>query len=118
MFGLGKKKQSDPVFSATPVILPAPTPEDYELTEEQQRNFDDLVVYTDGMVNLDDVTHGLMRMQSQYIARHLDKSVDRVPFLGEGLRFEVDSSSHHDYNIHKDDVLEFVARVRAARRNR
>lgn len=115
LFGF-KKPKTETVVAEAPVATP--TDEDYILTADEQRAFDDLIVYTDGMVNIDDVTHGLLHQQSQYISRHLDKSVPRVPFLGEGLRFEVDSSSHHDYNIHKDDVLEFVARVKAARRRR
>lgn len=111
-----KKAKPETVVAEKPVAQP--TEEDYVLTADEQRVFNGMVANEEGMVKIGDVTHGLLHQQSQYISRHLDKSVAKVPFLGEGLRFDADAYSHHEYKIHKDDVLEFVARVKAVRRNR
>lgn len=112
-FNLFAKKQKE--TQAAP-ITPAPSEKDYELGEKEAAAFTNLEADENGMVGIGDVTHGLLHQQPQYIATYLDKSSTRVPFLGEGLRFKADSYSHHDYTIHKDDVLEFVARVKANRR--
>jgi hypothetical protein len=113
MFGIFGKKQQDTV--SFPVI-PQPTEAHYALTEAQQTAFDSMDVDADGFVRLDDVTHGLLHQQSQYISRYMDdENSTRSPFLAAGLRINTDSVSHHEYKIHKDDAPEFVARVRAFR---
>lgn len=114
MFGFGKKTKA--AAQETAPVVPAPTAENYVLTEEQQQKFDALVVDNEGFVNIDDVTHGIFRQQSQYITRYMDGSNPSVPVLVDGLRVDVDSVTHHEYRIHAEDVLEFVARVRAVRK--
>lgn len=113
MFGLGKKTKAAAQVETTAV--PAPTAEHYVLTEAQQKAFDALVADKDGFVNIDDVTHGIFKQQSQYITRYMDGSNPNIPVLVDGLRVDVDSSTHHEYRIHVEDVVEFVARVRAVR---
>ena len=113
MFGFGKKTKAA-AQAQTPAV-PAPTAEHYILTEAQQKAFDALTVDSEDFVNIDDVTHGIFRQQSQYISRYMDGSNANIPVLVDGLRVDVDSVTHHEYRIHAEDVLEFVARVRAVR---
>lgn len=113
MFGFGKKTKAAAQVE-TPAV-PAPTAEHYVLTEAQQKAFDALVVDKDGFVQIGDVTHGIFNQQSQYISRYMDGSNPNSPVLVDGLRVDVDSITHHEYRIHAEDVLEFVARVRAFR---
>lgn len=114
MFNLFTRKSSAPVVVAKATATPAA--EDYVLNEKQQEKFNALEADAQGFVKIGDVTHGLMNMQSQYITRYMDGSNPSIPVLVDGLRVNVDSISHHEYTIHKDDVLEFVARVKANRR--
>jgi hypothetical protein len=97
------------------VTTPEAAPLDYTLTEKQQAAFDSLTADADGFVRIGDVTHGLLNQQSQYITRYMDGSNPSVPVLVDGLRVNVDSSSHHEYTIHRNDALEFIARVKAHR---
>lgn len=108
--GFGKTKQE-----ATPVAPVAVTTEaDYVLTEKAQVAFESLEWDENGMVKIGDVTHGLLNQQSQYITRYMDGSPS-FPVLVDGLRVDVSSSTHHEYTIHHEDILEFVARVKAYR---
>ena len=63
----------------------------------------------------DIVAHGHLDGQTQYISRYIDGKIDGWPNLGEGLRFKGDPGNYHDVTIHKDDVDEFVRRVREHR---
>lgn len=110
---LFSRTQKTETVAVNPVVVPAD--EDYVLTEKQQKAFDALVADKDGFVHIGDVTHGLMNQQSQYITRYMDGSNSSIPVLVSDLRVDVSSSSHHEYRIHLEDVLEFVARVRAHR---
>ena len=118
MFGIKfNKKETENRDKPATVKVPMPTASHYALSESEQKAFDSMETDADGFVNLDDVTHGLLHQQSQYISRYMDNSHPaRSPFLATGLRINTDSISYHEYTIHKDDVLEFVARVRAFRR--
>jgi hypothetical protein len=49
--------------------------------------------------------------QCQYVSRYIDGRHES-PNLGEGLRFQGDPSDYHSVTIHKDDVEEFVRRVK------
>lgn len=72
----------------------------------------------EGFVNLGDIARGLIGRQSQYISRFIDKLDPQYPNLGDSLRlknvFKEDkgTGSYHDYKIHKDDIEEFVKRVK------
>jgi hypothetical protein len=112
MFGMFTKKQAATVA----VVIPAPTEEHYALTESQQNRFDSMTTDENGFVRLGDVTHGLLNQQSQYISRYMDNiDPNRYPFLADGLKINTESTSYHEFTIHKTDVLEFVARFRAYR---
>lgn len=100
---------------AKPVSSTVVAPLDYTLTEKEQSAFESLVADADGFVRIGDVTHGLLHQQSQYISRYMDGSNPSVPVLVDGLRVDVSSVTHHEYTIHRDDVLEFVARVKGHR---
>lgn len=114
MFGMFTKKQKN--VTTTAVSVPTPSEAHYALTESEQKAFDSMATDAAGFVRIGDVTHGLLHQQSQYISRYMDNSDPaRSPFLATGLRISADSSSYHEYAIHKADALEFVARVRAFR---
>lgn len=111
--GFGKTKQESAPVASVVVTTDA----DYVLTEKAQAAFDSLEQDENGMVKIGDVTHGMLNQQSQYITRYMDGS-PKAPSLVDGLRVDVSSDSHHEYTIHHDDVLEFVARVKAHRSHR
>lgn len=109
MFGFGKKRTVD----ETAVIIPAPVARHYALTEQEQEALVSLEADKGGFVAIGDVTHGLLHQQPQYITCYMDGRKSNSPVLVDGLRVDVTSSSYHEYRIHQDDVVEFVARVRA-----
>lgn len=108
MFGKKNKKAEDTVS------VPAPTEKHYALTENEQKTLNELVADSEGYVRIGDVTHGLLNQQSQYISEYMDGR-STSPVLVDGLRVDVESFSYHQYRIHRDDVHEFIARVRAWR---
>lgn len=65
-------------------------------------------------VRFGDVARQRCGMQCQYCARYLDGSL-KAPNLGEGLRWKGDVTRYHGLVLHRDDVDEFVRRVRAFR---
>ena len=67
----------------------------------------------EGYVNFGDIARGELNMQSQYASRYVS-GLDR-PKLGEDLRIKGNPDDYHNLRIHKDDVEEFVKRVRAER---
>lgn len=105
----GKKKPVEDV-----ITVPAPTEKHYALSVDEQKTLDELVPDSEGFVKIGDVTHGLMNQQSQYISEYMDGRSES-PLLVNGLRVDATSFSYHEYRIHRDDVHEFVARVRAWR---
>ena len=58
-----------------------------------------------------DVARGQLDQQCQYASRYVDGRYD-YPNLGVGLRFIGDACDYHSLQIHKDDVEEFVHRVK------
>ena len=111
MFGFGKKK----TVKVSEVVIPVPSPEHYVLADTEQSALNALVVDGDGFVAIGDVTHGLLHQQPQYITSYMDGRKESNPVLVDGLRVDIESVSYHEYRIHRDDVVEFVARVRAWR---
>lgn len=109
IFGRNKPKAS------VELVIPAPTEKHYVLTEEQEKTFSELPRDENGFVRIGDITHGLLNQQSQYIAEYMEGVREGTPVLTNGLRTNIESSSHHSYTIHIDDVKEFVARVKAWR---
>lgn len=65
-----------------------------------------------GFVNFQDIALDLLNTQSQYASRYVDGRIDGYPNLGKGLRFAGDPADYHELKIHKDDLAEFVIRVR------
>ena len=109
MFGFGKKQDTEEAL-----VIPAPTEKHYALTEEDQKVIAKMVPNEDGYVKIGDFVHGLLNQQSQYASEYMDGR-SASPFLADGLRVDTTSFSYHEYRIHRDDVHEFVARVRAWR---
>lgn len=72
----------------------------------------ELKVGQNGFVEFGLVAHGLLKQQSQYASRYIDGVIGDSPNLGEGLRFKGDPRDYHFVKIHKDDIAEFVKRVR------
>lgn len=58
------------------------------------------------------VCHPLLRQQSQYASRYVDGFRGEYPNLGEGLRFMGSPRDYHELLIHKNDIKEFVRRVK------
>lgn len=68
-------------------------------------------------VDFGDVSRQQLGEQCQYGSRYIDGRIDGYPNLGHGLRFKgYDSNgrinNYHDMKIHRDDVAEFVRRVK------
>lgn len=70
-------------------------------------------VDSDGYVDFGDVGRGELGLQSQYSSRYIS-GLDR-PKLAEGLKVKGNPDDYHFLKIHKDDVDEFVRRVKAHR---
>jgi len=68
----------------------------------------------DEYVNFGDVARQQLGMQCQYASHYLYP--DNDPFLGKGLRFLWGiEGDYHSIRIHKDDVEEFIRRVKEVR---
>lgn len=72
----------------------------------------------DEYVDFGDVSRQQLGEQCQYGSRYITGVINGWPNLGEGLRFTgFDSNGHvnnyHAMKIHRDDVEEFVRRVKA-----
>lgn len=72
----------------------------------------------DNFVDFGDVSRKELKMQCQYAARYIDGKIPGWENLGEGLRFTgFDSNgninNYHAMKIHRDDVNEFVRRVKS-----
>jgi len=64
-------------------------------------------------VNFGDVVaRGKFGMQCQYVSRYVDGVIPGWANLGKGLRFQGSAANYHSLKIHKDDVEEFVRRVK------
>jgi len=66
----------------------------------------------EGFVMFGDIAMNLLGQQTQYASRYVNGFLGEYPNLGEGLRFDGDPSDYHSLAIHKDDVDEFVRRVK------
>lgn len=66
----------------------------------------------EGFVSFNDIARNSLNQQSQYASRYIDGTKEGYPNLGEGLRFDGRADDYHDVCIHKDDVEEFVRRVK------
>lgn len=76
----------------------------------------------DQYISLGDVARRELGMQCQYASRYVDgvmpddyPDVATDPTFGEPLRIYGDSGNYHSYMIHKDDVGQFVHRVKQVR---
>ncbi|XLQ19712.1 MAG: hypothetical protein ACKUBY_03915 [Candidatus Moraniibacteriota bacterium] len=68
-----------------------------------------------GFVRFGDVARSLLQQQAQYASRYTDGTLEDYPNLGKELKFEGNSSDYHSLKIHKDDIQEFINRVRKHR---
>lgn len=62
------------------------------------------------------IARGDLGQQCQYASRYINGN-HGYPCLGYGLRFIGNDSNYHSWQIHKDDVEEFVRRVLEHREN-
>ncbi|MFT7645149.1 MAG: hypothetical protein ACI9BF_000820 [Candidatus Paceibacteria bacterium] len=66
-----------------------------------------------GFVRLGDIALGEFEgLQSQYLSYYVEGRVRGYPKLGEDIRFEGHPTDWHQLRIHRDDVEEFVSRVK------
>ncbi len=66
-----------------------------------------------GFVNFGEfVALPLLQEQSQYASRYVDGFHGEYPNLGKGLLFIGDPRDYHELLIYKDDIEEFVCRVK------
>ncbi|MBP6854943.1 MAG: hypothetical protein KBD26_01780 [Candidatus Pacebacteria bacterium] len=89
---------------------------------ETNKNFtkEGLVYDEEGFVKLADIAYRLLGgRDTEYISRLVDKLDSEYEFLGEDLNFKnvfdkngTGTGSYHDYMLHKDDIEEFVKRVK------
>jgi len=64
-------------------------------------------------VNFGDITRKKLGIQCQYASRYVHGKIEGWPYLGKDLRFKNDPiNDYHSLQIHKDDVEEFVRRVK------
>ena len=66
-------------------------------------------------VNFGDIARRQLDQQCQYISRYVDGVIEGWPNLGTGLRFKGRPDAYYSLQIHKDDVAEFVRRVKEHR---
>lgn len=79
-----------------------------------------LEIDSEGFVTFGDVARELLGRQAQYISSFADGLDKDTPSLSEGLRFKnmlntrtgEATGNFHEYRIHKDDIEEFVKRVK------
>ena len=70
-------------------------------------------VYKDpDYVDFGDIARGRLGEQCQYGSRYIEGGLAGYPSLGDGLRFMGNQANYHSWKIHKDDVEEFVQRVK------
>jgi len=81
--------------------------------EEKQFNYDD-----QGFVEFGSVAMSLLEQQAQYASRYADDLDNDYPNLGEGLNIKGGCDNYRDMKIHKDDIVEFVKKVREYKENR
>ncbi|MFA6446131.1 MAG: hypothetical protein WCW14_02675 [Candidatus Paceibacterota bacterium] len=80
----------------------------YESYEDRQVRLE-----REGFLKFGDAVRGpLGGMQSQYASRYVNGMLGEYPNLSEGLRFDGNPEDYHELAIHKDDVVEFVRRVK------
>ena len=68
-------------------------------------------------IDFGDVSREQLGLQCQYGSRYITGAIDGWPNLGEGLRFTGFDlhgrvNNYHAMKIHRDDVEEFVRRVK------
>lgn len=86
-------------------------------TDEEISQLHSLKADAEGFVSLGDIANWWLGEQSQYVARHLyqnAKSYD-IPYLGENINFTGRDGDYHSFRIQKQDVVEFIVRLRNAR---
>ena len=112
MFSFGQQDEQDEMTTVVP------TDAAYQLTDEQKKLLDQMEQDENGMVLLGEVSHDFLNQQTQYASRYLT-GLGSTPNLSEGLRADTSAmgGNYHAYTIHKDDIVEFVARVRQYRWN-
>lgn len=108
MFGKRKAQEQKPLSTTSDI--------DYGFTPAEEDALAALPVDADGMVLLGDVAHNVLGEQTQYLSYFFVGNINRYPSLVGGLRTDSSSFSYHSYRIHSEDVREFIARVRAYRR--
>ena len=67
---------------------------------------------TADFINFGDVARKRLNMQCQYASRY-HGGLGGTPDLTKSLRVMGDAKDYHSMEIHKDDVEEFVRRVKA-----
>ncbi len=88
---------------------------------EENQNPENLPCDMEGFVKMSDIARKLLGgRQTQYISRFVDGLDADYENLGEGLKLKnvfdkegKGTGSYHDYMLHKDDVDEFVKRVKS-----
>ena len=91
------------------IFLMAETPK----TEKFKGKFK---VDKNGFCDFGHVSEVELDMQDQYASRYINGAIAGYPKLGEGLRILGDPSNYHALKIHKDDIDEFVRRVKEFRK--
>lgn len=88
--------------------------DDKKLTPDEIAKIGGMVEKEEDYVNFGDVARKDLGMQCQYASRY-HGGVHGSPNLTQGLRVTGTPSDYHSMKIHKDDVAEFVKRVKKYR---
>ncbi len=86
-----------------------------EQFEIEGKQFD---IDENGFVHFGDVAIDLLQQQPQYASRYVEGKISGYPNLGEGLQFQGEPADYHELRIHKDDIREFIDRVRKYKESR
>jgi len=80
---------------------------DVELAEIETMEVD-----ADGFVRIGEISNGWLGEQSQYVGRYFTGTIDGYPKLVEGLTYTGNPNNYHSWKLRKEDVQEFIVRVR------
>ena len=67
---------------------------------------------TDRFVEFGDMAVSVLQRQCQYVSRYTTDTDEQRPNLSKDLRIQGSADDYHEMKIHKDDIPEFLKRIR------
>ena len=87
-------------------------------TSEELAELEALKVDGENLVSIGEISNLWLGEQTQFVSRYFHGKMEEYPLMVEGLRFSGDLRNHHSWKLHKEDVQEFIIRVRRYRWSR